>query len=468
MRRWRFQKRLGETELTGTSYRLLGVTYAFLGRRDSALTNFENALAEFTTIDDARGMATTNQAIGTVFAMQGKYEDAISRILEAIPQFESINDSLALGVAYFNIANMYAEQALHAEAIIRFEKAGTIYTEAGHPNRMPRVYTGLAQNYERVGEIDKALENLELGLESAQKYRDLLSLRNLNITGAKIHIGMEEYATSKTYSLAALDLNKRTGSNPTVALDPTQTLAVAEFRLNNISSAKTYIEQVLNNPLINSGGREGLKIESLILYSDIEAKLGNGLKAHDLVKQAKAISDSLTKVENAQAIAELETIYETEKKEAQIRFLEVENEVANLRALIIGVVGGFLVLIALTGSWLVYRKRANERKAKMEGLKKELQQFGLVLAEKNNFIAGFKDDLEEVRRHVKTLEGRKELTQLVDTIHANTNLTDDEDILFTKVETGKCRVLCSVEAVEPGPYLQRRTTGHPGSNGLVQ
>ena len=49
------------------------------------------------------------------------------------------------------------------------------------------------------------------------------------------------------------------------------------------------------------------------------------------MRRAKEISDSLYKEDNVRKIAELETIYETEKKEQEIKLLEAENESSGLK-----------------------------------------------------------------------------------------------------------------------------------------
>ena len=101
---------------------------------------------------------------------------------------------------------------------------------------------------------------------------------------------------------------------------------------------------------------------------------------------SKSISDSLYKQENALKISELETIYETRKKEDQIKLLQYENEVAELRVWNIAVIGAAIILIILIVFWLVIKRRARERKIELRSVQRELEQYGVLLSEKNLFI----------------------------------------------------------------------------------
>ncbi len=425
---------IGDLVKEGASNRLLGVTYAFLGMQDSALVYFERALSLFTELENQLGMATTNQAIGTIYAMQGNYEGAISRILDAIPHFEALGDSIALGVSYFNIANMYNEQELHEEALIRLEKAFSIYDEAGIEDRLPRVYTALVITNERLGRLDEALSYLETGIEFSNRFNDILSLRNLHREGGRIYVQKEEYEEAKYHTERALDLNNRTGANPIAKQNIVQQLAIIEFGLGRTVSAKQYIEEVINSELINTEGRERLKVASLELYADIEAELGNGLKAHELIKEAKVISDSLAEAENARKIAELETIYETEKRIAQIELLEIKNEAANLR-LLLTIIFSVILIASISGWYIISTRRKSERKKRELGeLKRELDNYGTLIAEKNKFMAKLQENLEELKIDAKSFQTKKGLLNLVDSVSQNIQLTDQEENLFKRID----------------------------------
>ncbi|MEO1022970.1 MAG: LuxR C-terminal-related transcriptional regulator [Bacteroidota bacterium] len=296
------------------------------------------------------------------------------------------------------------------------------------------MYLALVKAYEQLGRLDEALNAFEVGIEVAKQVNDILSLRNLNLDGGTIFLRKEEYEKARFYTEQALDLNNKTGSDPILSMSINQQLAIIAFKTGQVSNAKTYIEKTLSYEVIHQPGTEATKVGSLVLYSDIEASLGNGLKAHELIKEAKAISDSLTDADNARKIAELETIYETEKKEAQIELLEVKNEAANLRLIVTIIIAVVLIGGTSIGFIIYSRRRAELKRKEMKELKTELDNYGTMLAEKNKFMEQIQENLEELKIDAKSFQTQKGILSIVDSLSQNIQLTDQEEKLFKRIE----------------------------------
>ncbi|MEO1021113.1 MAG: hypothetical protein AAFW89_01100 [Bacteroidota bacterium] len=427
-------RKLGLMEKEAKALGNLGISYAIQAETDSALATLEEALVLFKTMNDLQSMARMNSSIATLYAMQNKYEEGISSLLATIPIFEELNDSLNLALAYFNIGQMYSDQLLFEQALERTLRAAGMYEEMGLDRKIPVTYAAIAQSLIALGREEEALDYVERGLAVVEPNVDVPSERNLhNMAGRLYEKSGKLDEASRSYRIA-LDKANQLRSNR-LAIGIKLDLAGVDYKRSDYASSKRLLEDILITIDENKiKGMARITKSALDLLSRSEARLGNSTRALTHLRQAKALSDSIYKEESALAIAELETIYETEKKEAQIQLLEAQNEVANLRTVIIGVVALVLLVGAFLGFRRYHLKKSEEKRARIASMKQELQQYGLVLSEKNKFIATFKNDLEEVRRHVRTIEGRKELTQLVDVIHQNTNLTDDEELLFSKIE----------------------------------
>lgn len=413
------------------AYRMLGSVYFVQRNIDSTLIFFNRSLEVFKEIGDERGIATMKASLGSAYAINREFELAIRSFLEAIDSFERFGNTASMGVMYNNVGNLYLEQKLYDQALINYEKALEKLSEPENRRVLSLVYTNLALTSYELGNYKESLNYGELGISIAVEFQRLFLLPILYSTMGNVYRNTENYEEAfKNYELA-FEYNAKIG-DPWKDLELIYYLAFTEEKLGNNQKAKEHLNEVLNR--IDETKMAKLKSDALQLMAVVERSLGNSDTAYEYLVEATQISDSLNQQETGLKISELETKYETEKKEAQIQLLEVQNEVANLRILIISITGLVLIIGIIIGFWTYYRKKAEEKRIKMESIKKELQQFGLVIAEKNKFISTFRADLEEIRKHVKTLEGRKEITSLVDQIHQNANLEQDERELFEKID----------------------------------
>ena len=415
------------------AYRLYGYTFFVKGQFDSTLFYFDNALELFQTSGNEEGKAAINAAKAAVYAINDEFELAIQAFLEAASNFEAFGNATNAGVMYNNVGNVYLEQELYEDAYRYYQQALNILDNPKDQPILSMVYANLAIASFSLNEFDSSLVYTDRGIKYSNEYERFAYLASLYTTKGRILLEREEYQASLESLESALENNERFGSKER-EVSIKLYLATAQEKTGNDQDARTNLLYVLS--LIEEND---LKVatnypNALNLMALVEQKLGNYASGLEYSQEANAILDSLHKEEIALKISELETIYETEKKEAQIQLLEIENQVANLRTLIIGIIGLVLLISVILGFWGYHRRKAEERRLKMESMKKELQQFGLVISEKNSFISRFREDLEEVRQHVRTLDGRKELTLLVDSIHQNINLTEDEQELFQKIE----------------------------------
>lgn len=414
-----------------TAYRMLGSAFFIQRELDSALFYFNHSLNVFSEMEDERGIATMNASKGSVYAVNRNFELAIESFLEAIDSFDRFGNVASMGVMYNNIGNLYLEQKLYAQALENYKKATEVLSEPGHARVLSLVYTNLTLTSFELGNYKESLNYAELGIPIAIEHQRLYLLPILYSTIGNVYRDTNNYEEAfKNYELA-LEYNTKIG-DPWKDLELVYFLALTEEKLGEVGKAKSHLIEVLKR--VDKTKMDKLKSDALLLLSTVERTLGNSDDAYEYLVQAKHIADSLNQKELGLKIAELETKYETEKKEAQIELLEVQNKLANLRTLIFGILGFVITIIVSTSIWVFYRKKAEEKRIKLETVKKELQQFGLVIAEKNKFISAFRDDLEEIKKHVKTLEGRKEIISLVDQINQNSIIEQEEEELFTKIE----------------------------------
>ncbi len=412
--------------------RYIGSAHFVMRNTDSALVYFQRSLVVFEEMNDEQGISSMRASMGSIYAVNDQFDLAIQSFLEAIPAFEAQGNRSGIAVMYNNIGNLYLEQELFENAFFNYEKALTYLDDPQNPQHV-LIYNNMSNVLFELNRFEEALETAEKAVEFALEIERYVNLPNLYRTIGRVEMGYGNDEKALDSFLKALEYSRYIRNVEDIIQINSYTAILYERR-GDYEKARGYLFEVLKafeNPI---RGLDTSKRDALHLMAKVEAELDNHEYSSRYALAAMELADSLYTEEMAFRISELETIYETEKKAAQIEMLEIQNEVANLRSVLIG---GFGLFVILSGSfWFrsYYRKKSEEKRKRLESMQRELKQYGFVLAEKNKFIASFKEDLEEVRRHVRTMEGRKELTHLVDTIHANTNLNDDEEILFNRIE----------------------------------
>ncbi len=432
----RLSQSLGFVRGEASAYKAVGLSFNKSIQGDSALHYLEIANTMFDELGNTEQVMSVRFEMGRVMVHSREFEQAIQIFLDVLPYYENNENLSMIGQIYDNIGLVYLRQRQFQPAIDNSKIAIEYLNKAGRESQTPRPLNHMARAYWELGEVELAMATINLAIDINGR-GGRAPVVPLLITKGEFLLKNQDYAVAEEVFTEALRLSRR-AAMPRQKILIHLSLAVLNVENERFPEAKKQALEALNLDIAveqQSGMEEGLlRADMLSLLGSIEKELGNHEEAYRYLFEAKELGDRIHAEEMVLRISELETIYETEKKAAQIEMLEIQNEVANLRSILIG---GFGLLIILSGGfWFraYYRKKSEEKRKRLESMQRELKQYGFVLAEKNKFISGFKEDLEEVRRHVRTMEGRKELTQLVDNIHTSTNLNDDEEILFNRIE----------------------------------
>jgi signal transduction histidine kinase len=250
-----------------------------------------------------------------------------------------------------------------------FEKAKTYYFEAlDFKKSLPedifrqnlqKTLLNIGNVYGKIGDQDSAIyyfqEALPFAISSNDTKSQALIYTDLGLSFSK----KKEYDLANNNFKKALSVfsegNYENDYDQSILLS---SMAENELRRNNISMAVKLAEQ-------SFGLAE--KIQNLNRLKDSYGLLAEVYEANnqfgpalEAQKNLKIYEDSLLNIETNKEIAELETKYETEKKDQQILFLDQENSLqkANNQRSIIIIGALFLVVFLLLLVFYLWRKQA--------------------------------------------------------------------------------------------------------------
>ncbi|MBS1566475.1 MAG: ATP-binding protein, partial [Bacteroidetes bacterium] len=327
---------------------------------------------------------------GDFYRQKGNYSTAQEKLLEALRIGEELKDlsrqaqinvMMALlnkdisganqtaayldrGITYSRIAYGLFDKAKDTAGMINsLNTAGIIYRDKGKVWGQLNYYDSAYDAYTKA---------LALVARSGKGKYNLPRLYN-NISQVYLEY-KKDYPTALDYLLRAMQFNDSTHNSNSLSYNYGN-LSNVYVELKRYDEALIYARkmlataQTLKKPerIVNAG---------LQLYRTFEAKKQMDSALYYYV-MADKLDDSLTNLSKTRQVTDLQTKYETVKKEAQINQLQTESSSKNRQILLLFVSSALLALLAAAMIWLYrrvqkQRRLIGEQSQRLETMMKEL------------------------------------------------------------------------------------------------
>lgn len=424
-------KKLGYKAGEAGAYQVIGRPYYIKGEADSALYYFTKSYEIYQSIGHSRGMIQSTYKIGTALAISGRFTEALEHYLAALKVYEEEKQYHLTGIVYNHIGTLYQKHGEIDLAISNFKRSIDAYSKSTRKAGNTQPLSKLAQIYEQTGNYKEALSLIGEAFRILEI--DERGLVLLYITRGRIHVAINDFKAAKDDFIQAIDYTTKTGQRGG-RIQGLIYLADAEYIEALYNDARGHALEALYLTHSSKNKHENQLVSLLQLLAKIEKESGNYQQSTDYLFEATALSDSLYKEETLKAISEIQTKYETEKKEQEIVLLEAKAESARLKLMLgLGTAFGILIIISIV-YWLVSKRKAKEKELELSAIQRELSNYGVLIAEKDSFLTGIIDRLRDLGRGLKTFESKKKLNSVVEELNHNTKLTDSEEQLFQRIE----------------------------------
>ena len=344
-------KELNHTGGLISNYNQLGIMYNAMGKKDIAIEHFISSLKIVTDLKDQPGFVSLQINIGRLYWEIGQFEQAKKFFLNAIQKANEKKDFLNSGKANLNLANIYIEQKNYNEAIKLINDATVVFEKV----------------------------DFKLGLVSC--YNNLGALK----------IRQEKFKESIPYLKKALEYIDQKNDKSGAVLTQ-QNIAYAYTMLQDYEEATKWF--ALSETEVSKGGVTPYVMGELYKHVAILDSLkGDYQKALDHKTKFYAISNSQLNEKISKQINELQTKYETSKKEAQIFLLSKENDIKALQ---------------LNNNALEISKN----KSLLTAQQQQITINGLELSNKNQALANQKLDAQKKAQNIKALQKQSRIQNL--------------------------------------------------------
>ncbi len=335
-------------KLEGYCYEQISLAYRDLGNYSKSIESSFKALKIYDDLNIPEKTAGMQLQIGSHFTAEKNYPKAIPYISQALNTFQQRKDTANVVLAMINLGETYRLDSNADSAAILFQECLELNQKLDNDNvEMVKGYArgNLGMVYSTQNKEEEAIEMLKSAME---------------ILGE-----MGDYYSTSVYQSELAQIYIRQGK-------------------------KEQGEGLLRDALQMSE-REKLKEQIRDISKDLSRFYEQTGRFHDaleLRKQYEVYHDSLVNIENVRKTEQLESQYWLDRKDANIRILELEHQ-SKRRTVIVLSAGALILLVLLSVLYRlqILRKRAYKKVAEQKDIiEKREQEKALLLKELNHRV----------------------------------------------------------------------------------
>lgn len=354
------------------TYNNMGLTYIKLNNKKEALNSFYTAIKINNSLNNTDGLIGNYNNLGNYYIFED-IELALQYYLKAEKLLQKNETNKKSAIINMNIGNIYSS---HDSEYFNYDSAIFYYLNSLESFQSIQDSSNLASLYHNLGALYEVKDNLDASLNSFEKSIAINKILD------------DKYSLSQTYMGKGNVLLKQKKFNESIE-QYEKSLELAEY---------------LGDPN-----------RKMNLYSNmVKAKMGIGdvEEASILFQEYNQLRDSLFDSEKMQEVKNLETKYETELKEAEIKEQQLAIEQKNFQKnLFLGLSISLVVLIIST-IWFFLQKQEYLKKLKNEEIanmktEQELKELNAMMhgqeEERNRIASDLHDRLGARLSSIKLL-----------------------------------------------------------------
>jgi signal transduction histidine kinase len=360
-------RKLGDSTLIAQVFSDVGAVYFRKGDFQNSKENYLKAYKIRKARNDYRGLAKINNNLANIYEKNGQYKRAMTSFLDALQYFESIKDDKNSHITKGNIGLILLKLKNYPKAFTYINDVVEYQEENNATAELCVSCLNLGNVYLQMNDTLNALKQYNKSLKycnSVGNKKGISSAYN-NIASIKT----EQKKSKEALALYAKSLNAREQLNSDIDKANFDLNVAEEFMHHNkLDAAKQLLlntKQVFEKEKLY--GKLQINYKSLI---KVYAKLNQLDSVSFYVNKLVVVNNQLLENSVVKQTAELETKYQTEKKEKLLLQKEAEAKQKNTLILGISVLAFFIALIG----YLIYRqqKQKNIQQAQEYKLKKAI------------------------------------------------------------------------------------------------
>lgn len=337
---------------------------------DSAMRYYHEALKLSREMHNDTFTARCLNKIGNLNYYSGEYESAIGNLYSALKIFERLRDKQRTMVCLQYLHLAYNEQGMYDKALDYAKQSLKIAGEIGDSAAMALGMTHIGSVYYSQSDYDKALEYFQQALHISEKINDPKGIAEGLSNVAVIYVEKKNFGKALEYHLRSLVMAKEMNNSRGIAASY-HNIGLLYKGMEKFPVAIQYLDSSIT--LAKKEDDKSYLKDFYNTLSEIYSDMGNFEKAYQAHLKYSQLNDTLMSEENKKQFAEMNTKYETEKKDKQISLLNKDGEIREekMRKQEIirnSFIGGFAIVLLFAGVFFTQRNKIKKGKQRSDEL----------------------------------------------------------------------------------------------------
>ncbi|WP_400192153.1 tetratricopeptide repeat protein [Hymenobacter sp. B81] len=367
---------LGDTLRLARVHYNLGTMNAMVTRAHTAIAHHRASARYFAALGNALWEGHNYRNIGARYTELGEYELAMRYQMRGLRRREAAQDAGGVADSYSCIGQVYLQQRNFPAAQTAYEEALRRWQALNVPVFVLDALNHLSIIHRDAGRYSQALAYIRRGLDLAAHKGDSADAGSFLVTLGVLRQRQGQWAASLAPLLRAERIYAAAAfANPISDADLKAIIGQTYGQLGQPARGEQYLRAALT--LARGCGAREEAADALQGLAQLAARRGDFTEAYGYQHALAQLNDSLRSEAAARSVTEMQTRYETAKKDARNRIqalqLRAQHQVIRARNIQLGAAGGMLLLLAAVG-WLLYKRRALGQQLELEQQRQRLER----------------------------------------------------------------------------------------------
>ena len=330
---------------------------------DSALAYATQALTLARNVDFAPGIAQSQFQLTLIYRLAGNYTEALDNGFEALKYYTEAQQKPKMAGVLTKLGGVYFRLQDFDKAFDCYQQSLKIHEELGDEIGQATQFVGLGLVYENTSQFEKAMtyyqQALAINRRNAPPYNIAVNLVNIG----DLLLIQHQYQEALPYFFESLEINRKINNLQGVAAG-TKYLARLYQETGDLQKSIDYALTSLE--VAQQIKRKVIASESSLILSKNYAEIKDYRKALEFYHLHTAYNDSIYNAAKIRELSSLESSYEMQKKEQEIKIQEqtigLLNRDRKIDRLWRNILAGGLMVLALFGFLFYKFQRLRNRK----------------------------------------------------------------------------------------------------------
>jgi two-component system NarL family sensor kinase len=382
----------------------------------------------------------------------GEYDQTLHYYLTSIQKFDSISNPGAKAKVLNELGIFYRRQKQDSLSEATFKEAYSFAQKAGAKGTMGTAINNQGICKQDAGKHTEAIRFFEQAQQIYVDEKDSIGVSYTMDYAAVSYAALAKYDLAEKLQLQSMDIRLRWKDTNAAALSLYSLAEIAQQQSQSGKQEKYLLECIAISERIKY---KDLTADCYRKLAEVYALKGRFSEAYNYHVKYADLNNEIFNEKRSRQINDLQTRYETEKKERKIEVLSKENEIKSSRTkLLIVVFMGVLLLLSVSGYAYTRMLKSRKQKEMDDAIikEKELRSKSIIEAEEKERVRIAKDLHDGVAQTMTA--AKMQLEHFIDSIQGDERVSDSLQNAFDLIREAATEVRAVSHSMVPNALLK--------------